>query len=404
MRNIALITAFVLAAGITTYFGKIRERYDIPADIGYQLVEEDNDIESYDNPILCKTEKEIQEALKNAKAGDVILVRKGYYTDCNYSIDCEGAKDNYITIKNYPNERVVFKNSRFTFKENCRYIKFGGFYIKEFTGKSNFDYCMKISGGCQNIEIENIEMASIVCKKPKKMGINPFVVYGDAEKSISDITISNCYIHDCTTGYCEALTINGNVKNCTITNCTINNTGNIGIDIAGNYDHTKASEDIYNQARKITVSNCLIKSCNSPNAMSAGLYCDGSRNVTFCNNYIIDSQCGIALGAEEAGDDVYDFDIYDNVVINCKVPLEAGAYLDTGAEHYDTKVHDNKFICQKRSNFNTKYIVVLTNTSGFKFYDNEIIAEDDKIGMYYTNKNNSNIKIYDNTWNGEEKE
>ena len=51
----------------------------------------------------------------------------------------------------------------------------------------------------------------------------------------NNITIENNYVYNCKTGWSEAITTDGNVENCIIKNNTVDNTGNIGIDLCGNF-------------------------------------------------------------------------------------------------------------------------------------------------------------------------
>lgn len=90
------------------------------------------------------------------------------------------------------------------------------------------------------MEIYNINCREIVGEETS--GCNPLVIYAESSGSINNITVENCFIHDCDTGWSEALTLNGNVSNCLIKNCTIKDITNIGIDLAGNYEWTGRSE------------------------------------------------------------------------------------------------------------------------------------------------------------------
>ncbi len=340
-----------------------------------------------DKAIICDSKESVTNAIYGAKAGDVILIRGGTYEGLNlYINDIKGDENNYVTIRNYPNEKPVFQKTRVIFESNCHYIKFEGLNFEKLTPTDyKANNCIEVCGGCTNFDISNISITSITCTKKSEDYINPLVIYGDKEEPIHDINITGCDIHDCFTGYAEALTINGNVEDCTISKCKITNNGNIGIDIAGNYDHTGIKKD--NQARNITVIDNDLKQCCSPYATSAALYCDGARDVTFTKNRIYDSDCGICLGAEQDGADVCNNKAYNNLIVNCGVGVEVGAWQESKNQprkvvHTNNKIYNNTIVCLDQNKHEQNEAIYLTNTSNLEFHHNVVCAYSTDTTLY----------------------
>ncbi|MCR5607895.1 MAG: right-handed parallel beta-helix repeat-containing protein, partial [Lachnospiraceae bacterium] len=328
-----------------------------------------NSISIASDSIICSSSEDIQNALKNVNAGQTIYIKNGTYSDLTLKIRNAGTNNSYISLKNYPGEKPVFKNTKFKIYDTCHYMNIEGLTIKAMNASGTYDFCMRLSGGCSDIKLTNIEFSNITCSDPATGGISVLSVSGDSETPISNITISNCNIHDCTTGRSEAITIKGNTTDCVVSNCTINNTGNIGIDIAGNYSGSDYPSGATNQARNILVTKNRILNCTSPNASSAGIYSDGARNITFSYNMIQSCHCGISLGAEESGADVYNSYVYNNLIVNCGRGIAVGGYKSTSAKHYNSYIYNNTIVCSDMKTLSgSKYGITVTNTSNLNFY------------------------------------
>ncbi len=360
-----------------------------------------NNVSIASDSIICSNSEDIQNALKNVNAGQTIYVKNGTYSDMILKIRNAGTASSYISLKNYPGEKPVFKNTKFKIYDTCHYMNIEGLTIKDMNASGSYDFCMRLSGGCSNINLNNIEFSNITCSDPTSGGMSVLSVSGDSEAPISNINISNCYIHDCTTGRSEAITIKGNTTDCVVSNCTINNTGNIGIDIAGNYSSSDYPSGATNQARNILVTKNRILNCTSPNASSAGIYSDGARDITFSYNMIQSCHCGISLGAEESGADVYNSYVYNNLIVNCGRGIAIGGYKSTSAKHYNSYIYNNTIVCSDMKTLSgSKYGITVTNTSNLNFYNNIIYSFYDDVKLFYMVRDciTSNINIYDNCW------
>ena len=341
--------------------------------IGYVKKEDNSSVNS--KAKVCTSVKEFNKAINSASAGSVIYMKGGTYSGVDISIKVQGTPSKYITIKNYPGETVIFSGSTITFEPNAKYINFEGFIIKDYTPDDDWGSCVRFEGGSSYINFRNNELSNIKHRGSGEVGVNAIVLYGDSSSSINNVVIENCYVYNCKTGWSEAITTDGNVENCVIKNCTVDNTGNIGIDICGNFSWTGTVGSKTNQSRNITVTRNKVMNCNSDYATSAGLYCDGGRDVTFSYNIVYNSQCGIELGAEEQGADVYNFNVHNNIIVNCGRAIGAGAYLPTGAKHYNTNVYENTIICDKANPEGENCAVYLERTTGFVFKNNVVYAK-----------------------------
>ena len=365
-------------------------------DIGYKKVTESAS-SAVSSATVCSSASALKSAISSAKAGSVIYVKGGTYSGVNLTIDAQGSASSYITIKSYPGETATFTNSTVEFDSSAKYIKFEGFVFKDYTPNDDWGACITLCGGASNIQIRNIEISNIICRGTGEVGVNCIVLTGDSSSSINNVTIENNYVYNCKTGWSEAITTDGNVENCVIKNNTVDNTGNIGIDLCGNFSWTGTVGSETNQSRNILVTKNKVMNCNSDYATSAGLYCDGGRDNTFSYNIVYNSQCGIELGAEEKGADVKNFTVNNNIIVNCGRAIGAGAYLSTGAKHYNTNVYDNTIICNETSKWGENYAIYLERTTGFTFKNNVVYAKTSKTSFIETS-GSASYTLSGNTW------
>ena len=372
----------------------------------YVYLEYDNRIVGYKKPdvepivedaIICKTIGQVMDAVNSATPGTTIYLRRGMYTFAyNLVIDTQGTADNYITIKGYPGEKVIISGAPVWFSGNCKYINFENVRIAEYT---DLDWAavLRINSGASYINLRNIEIYNISCQEiigDDHSGCNGILLVGDSSTPITNINIENCYIHDCDTGWSEALTLNGHVKNCTIKNCTINNITNIGIDLAGNYEWTGTVGDSENQTNNCIVENCLIMNCQSPYATSAGLYSDGARDNIFRYNVIYNCQCGIELGSEQPGSVSENFTIHNNLIIDSGRSIGVGTYLETGAPNRNAYIYNNTFVCGDSNREN--YGLYVERTDNVNFYNNIVYGTENT--RMFNNYYNSNVNMGNNCW------
>ena len=362
--------------------------------IGYKKPEASTPV---DGAVICETAEAFSTALASARAGSVIYLRQGIYSfESGLSINVAGSSANYITIAGYPGELVIISNSPITFGSSAKYINFENLTIADLYDL-HWGTAVKVGGGASYINIRDVEIYNINCREivgEDTSGCNPLVIYADASGAISNINVENCYIHDCDTGWSEALTLNGNVSNCLIKNCTIKDITNIGIDLAGNYEWTGTVGDPNNQTHDCIVENCLIMNCQSPYATSAGLYSDGARDNTFRYNVIYNCQCGIELGSEQPGSVSENFTIHNNLIIDSGRCIGIGAYLETGAQNRNAYIYNNTFVCGDNNKEN--YGLYVERTDNVNFYNNIVYGTPNT--RLFSNSYNSNVNAGNNCW------
>lgn len=346
-----------------------------------------------DNAITVSTASALSSAISNAKAGTTIYVKGGTYTiNGGLTISKSGSSGNPIVIKNYPGETPILTGTQISIASGTKYVTLEGFKIQDLT-QLNWDTCLSVGSGCSYITLRNLEITNIKSVTADN-GCNPLVLYGDSSTPISNCLIENCYVHDCHTGWSEAITLNGNVTDCIVRNCCINNTMNIGIDLAGNFSWTGTVGDANNQARNIIVENNLVMNCQSPYATSAGLYCDGGRDNTFRYNVVYNCQCGIELGAEESGATVQNFHVYGNLIIDSGRSIGVGGYQSTSATHQNTWIYNNTIICGTSNEEN--YGLYLERTKNLYFVNNIVYGASGT--TLYSSGNGSNVTLSGNCW------
>lgn len=346
------------------------------------------------NAIIVSTASALSSAISNAKAGTTIYVKGGTYTVSDgLTISNSGSSGNPIVIKNYPEETPILTGTQVSISSGTKYVTFEGFKIQDLT-QLDWDTCLSVGSGCSYITLRNLEITNIKSVTADN-GCNPLVLYGDGSTPISNCLIENCYVHDCHTGWSEAITLNGNVTDCIVRNCCIDNTMNIGIDLAGNFSWTGTVGDANNQARNILVENNLVMNCQSPYATSAGLYCDGGRDNTFRYNVVYNCQCGIELGAEESGATVQNFHVYGNLIVDSGRSIGVGGYQSTSATHQNTWIYNNTIICGTSNEEN--YGLYLERTKNLYFVNN-IVYGASGTELYTTSGNASNITLNGNCW------
>ena len=258
---------------------------------------------------LASPFKTIQKALNVVSAGCAIYVRGGTYKE-HLSWVSSGTDGNIITLQNYNGEKVYLDggsggtndNEKVMFTlSNMSYLTIDGFIIhNNFRAYAEGIY---YNGTGTDITIRNCELYDIgwtsdaSAMPSSNDNAHAMVFVGSQATTIDNVTIENCHIHNCITGYSEGLTMVGNVEYFTIINNTVNDITNIGIDLAGYWSWTGAPDSV-NYARNGLVKGNTVSNCTSPVATSAGIYCDGAQYITIENNIVYGNPVGIDIGME----------------------------------------------------------------------------------------------------------
>ena len=348
--------------------------------------------------VIVNNATELLAKINTLQPGQTMYLREGVYTlNAVCYANIAGTETQPITIKNYPGERPTIIKNGFAFVSPSKYVTLEGIKFKDMT--LEWGFALKIDGGVTHFTLNKLIFTNIKCTvdaEGNKSGCNPIVIYGDNNTggNINNVTVENCYIFNCDTGWSESITLNGNTSECIVRNNTINNNGNIGIDLAGNFQWTGTVGDPTNQSRNNIVENNLVMNCQSPIATSAGIYCDGGRDNEFRYNVIYGCQCGFEMGAEEPGSTVENFHIHNNLIINCGRAIGIGGYLETSATHQNSYIYNNTIICDDSNREN--YGLYVERSANVNFVNNIVVGTENT--TLFSNNYNSEVNLSNNCW------
>lgn len=296
----------------------------------------------------------VQKALENVEAGQTIYLREGTYTALNTFVT-SGQEGNYITLRNYPNEKPYLTMTNGTdgailSLDGNDYIKIEGLEIGGYS--SAIAQGILLDGDENHIIIRNNDIHNLVTTKPGENQdgeANAILCYGEGkteELSINNIAIENNTVHDNTTGWCESVSVTGNTKYINVINNFVYNNTNIGIDFYGNAGYCSVKE--LDQPRYCVAAGNVIYGSVCSYAECAGLYVDGARDIILENNTIYDSMYGIEIGSEELQADypVKNIIARNNLVYNnSSGGIRVGGY-DKNKTGYvtDTKIYNNTLV------------------------------------------------------------
>lgn len=247
----------------------------------------------------------IQKALDIVQPGQTIYLREGDYIGPGVFRN-SGSEGQYITLRNYPGEKpriTMEKNNdgAILYLNGNDYIIIDGLEIGDFS--ADIAQGILLDNGENHVIIRNNLIHNLVTNKPGENDggeANAILCYGSGvteETAIHDICIENNEIYNNTTGWCEAVSITGNVKNVNVINNIVHDNTNIGIDFYGNAGY--CSEPELDQPRYCIAAGNEVYNSLCDYAECAGLYVDGARDIILENNNVHDCMYGIEIGSEE---------------------------------------------------------------------------------------------------------
>ncbi|MCR5792218.1 MAG: right-handed parallel beta-helix repeat-containing protein [Lachnospiraceae bacterium] len=338
-----------------------------------------------------KTIQQAIDSLKNKK-GKTIYLRKGTYNE-KVVFTKSGSKSKPIVITRYGKEKAVISGQ----KTDGAIISLNGQkYIQitnlEICNTSGFSHGILGNGGENNITIKNNKFHDLNVESGQdgSQGTNAVIFY--CAKASANIVVDSNRIYNCRTGFSEAITFNGNVKNIKITNNTIENTTNIAIDVAGHYGACETTK--YDQARNVVIKNNKIKNCVSKIAANAGIYSDGAKNVQILNNTVSGCPYGICAGAEcpDGGYATSDITITGNKVSKCQY----GALLVGGTQATVKNVTVSK---NTLSTDNVNCPIYINKANNVKIKKNTLKTQGTSVvGNFYSADETKNVTFSGNTY------
>ena len=258
---------------------------------------------------ITQTWKHIPYAISRLQPGDTLNIMEGTYPG-KIDVSVSGEEKAHILIRNYDKEEVTITGSLLSADEYLmqisgkKYIEIQGLNFADYQAPDarglsilNSSY-IKIEG-CSFINIDYSPQAA--GETPTEdQNAQPIIILGkDSGNSSKEISIVNCRISQCETGWSEALSINGNVDGFEILNNEIFDNTNIGIVAIG--FEGECPDPSKDQARNGKIIHNKVYNNLSAYDVAAGIYIDGGKNIIVENNISYANDYGIEVGCENNG-------------------------------------------------------------------------------------------------------
>ncbi len=332
---------------------KLDDSYKLPENTIYiSLLGNDSNSGSFSSP-LKSINIGIEKAHSNIINGlaGVVCVRGGYYSENISFNNYSGLENNYLVLTTYEDEVVKIggtakeENIDFTMSN---YIFMEGFTICD-NLKAQDPVAVRMDQANHHIIFKNNIITNIKVTSDVNKG-EPcgFLIYMNGTlttKSHNNILFYQNEIYNCETGWSEAIEVVGNCEYINIIDNKVYNTGNIGIDIGGNFGY--CSDKSLDQARYVVIRGNDVSDCYSGYGdTSYAIYVDGARDVVIEGNKAYDSMGGIEVGSEVAvsGYPVKDIIVRNNLVYNNNENgITIGGYSTSSKVGivYNVKVYNN---------------------------------------------------------------
>ncbi len=368
---------------------------DIPSDAIFVSLEgSDSNTGTINSPYMSLS-KALSKATKQIEKGGsgVIIMREGVHRPTYFYSTAQGNKDNYIVITNYPGETVKISPESGTAETTglfhlgtSNYVIIEGLIFCDNVGTTKAKGVTGSGEGCSHIIIKNNEFTNIRVSTGENEKNNASIISFRGTKSgtnHNNFLVYNNYIHDVATGWSESITFVGNCENVNVIKNTLKDTGNIGIDIAGNWGDAPGAED---QARYVVVRGNITSGCNSPYARSYGLYCDGARDVIFENNISYGSQGGIEVGAENLNElyPVKNIIIRNNLVYdNTEKGIAIGGYSSEVGWVKNVEIYNNTIVNNGDNDQENNGQLTVSKAENVNIYNNIIAVSSADMYIYY---------------------
>lgn len=371
----------------------------------------------------------IQYSANNVLPGDTINIMAGTYNE-KIDLTVSGSADNYITFKNYDSQNVILSGTslpayEYIMKiENTDYIRVSGL---KFQNYQQLDAIGLIIINSSNLYIENNEFSNIdysttaVGETPsEEQNSQPIIVFGrDETVPAQNLFFTQNSIHDCETGWSEALSINGNIDGFEIGHNHLYNNTNIGIVAIGHEGECPTA--LLDQARNGRIHHNNVHDNPSAYAECAGIYVDGASQIIVENNTLYNNNYGIEVGCENNGNAPNDPSannilVRNNIIYNntyTGIALGGYDYPSSGKVEYAVIENNTCFNNDTENNYQGEMMISYTENSTIEnniFYTNNtdhvlFTCENGantlllNYNLYYTSSGEDDIVI---DWNGTE--
>lgn len=297
--------------------------------------------------------KTLPHALSALSAGDTLIVMDGTYT-ASSQIEAENSENasSYITIKAQNKGKAIISGGNTTKANDYALMSISGSYImidglvfkdlKAQTGATG----VKLENGANHIIIANctftnIRTASLVTEASKddddlQFTANAIIGYGTSSSNpISSILVYKNKCYDMETGWGECISLTENCTHVSIIENYLDDTGNIGIDVGGNYVTSLPANLRFTRYAYIAHNTVVNESTEDTYKDTCyGIYADGGQHIQIIGNKVANCMGGIEAGAEEVneGYPTDDITISGNEIVDCQeVFFACGGYeIDRG--------------------------------------------------------------------------
>lgn len=305
--------------------------------------------------------KTFKQALKKLSSGDTLYIKSGTYDEqIELNSALKGNSKAYITIaadtNNAPDQPVIISGRQATDDfmlmtiRGASYVRISGLTFADSDGQDAAG--IYIGASSNHIIIDNCTFRNITVPEPaeKDHVANGILAFGNgstSDKSINNLLIYNNSFNDLATGWGECVSVVGNCEFVNIIKNELDNTGNIGIDVGGNYGY--CHEPSLDFTRYAYIANNTVKNCESAYGDTAyGIYVDGGQHVQIEKNTVKNCSGGIEVGAEEAqkSEDYATFDVLiknNQVLESVERALAIGGYEEELGLVRSVKVTGNTF-------------------------------------------------------------
>ena len=345
----------------------------------------------------------VQYAADNVSPGDTVNIMAGTYNE-KIDINISGSANNYITFRNYNNDAVILSGTSLPAYEhimkieNCNYIHIQNLKFQNYQQLDAIGLSIINSSNLfiENNEFSNIDYSSsaVGATPTENQNSQPIIVFGrDATNSVENLVFTGNNIHDCETGWSEALSINGNIDGFEINNNHIYNNTNIGI-VAIGYEG-ECSNASLDQARNGHIHHNLVHDNPSAYAECAGIYVDGAANIKIENNTLYNNNYGIEIGCENNGNASNNPSANNIIVRNNLIYNNTYTAIALGGYDYPTSGKVEYAIIRNNTCFNNDTDNNYQGEMMISYTENSIIENN----IFYTNNTDNVLFILENSAN-----
>ena len=250
---------------------------------------------------------DLRALLAALRPGDMLLLANGTYANgIQLGQKHAGTAERYITIRaEHPGqavlsgERLPRGRKQIVRLDGASFVRLEGLAFRDAHG--NGAAGVSLGDGCHHVIVADCTFEDIDTPDPgtEDHTANGVIAYGTVpDAPIHDILVFRNTFRHLRTGWGECISFGENCENINIVANLVEDTGNIGIDVSGNYgDCPAADRDFVRHAyiARNTVRDCVNRDYGDT---CYGIYADGAQHVQIVSNLVERCMGGIEVGAE----------------------------------------------------------------------------------------------------------